>query len=73
MATHNKTASHYLELLNHIASGKRRAGVFLQAWADTTPDLRTQQWCLGLGVSGPSEGAARTRALRPEEGAAQER
>src|SRR5262245_52802656 len=38
MATHNTTALHYLELLNTIASGERRAGVFLQAWADTTPD-----------------------------------
>jgi hypothetical protein len=35
--------------------------------------LRTQQWCLGLGVPGPSEGTARTRALGPEEGAVQER
>jgi DNA-binding helix-hairpin-helix protein with protein kinase domain len=38
MTTHHTTALHYLELLNHIASGERRAGVFLQAWADTTPD-----------------------------------
>src|SRR5438034_11144061 len=38
MATHHKTELHYLELLNPIASGERRAGVFLQAWADTTPD-----------------------------------
>jgi len=35
-------------------------------------DIRTQQWRLGLGVPGPSEGAARTRALGPEEGAVQE-
>ncbi len=70
MATHTKTALHYMELLDNIASGERRAGVFLQAWADTTPDLRTQQWRLGLGVPGPSEGAAHTRALGPEEGAA---
>ena len=38
MVTHDKTALHYMELLNNIASGERRAGVFLQAWADTTPD-----------------------------------
>src|SRR5215470_15892903 len=38
MTTHTTTAPHYLELLNTIASGERRAGVFLQAWADTTPD-----------------------------------
>ena len=38
MAPDNTTALHYLELLNTIASGERRAGVFLQAWADTTPD-----------------------------------
>jgi hypothetical protein len=31
-------------------------------------DIRTQQWRLGLGVSGLSEGAAHTRALGPEEG-----
>ena len=35
---HHPTALHYLELLNTIASGERRAGVYLQAWADTTPD-----------------------------------
>ena len=36
-------------------------------------DLRTQQWRLDMGVPGPSEDAAHTRALGPEEGAAQER
>jgi len=36
-------------------------------------DLRAQQWRLGLDVPGPSEGAAHTCALRPEEGVAQER
>ena len=47
MATHTTTELHYLELLNTIASGERRAGVYLQAWADVTPDpeLRT---CLSL-------------------------
>jgi len=38
MATDNTVTLPYLELLNTIASGERRAGVFLQAWADTTPD-----------------------------------
>lgn len=47
MTTHNKTAPHYLELLNNIASGERRAGVFLQAWADTTLDPELQA-CLSM-------------------------
>ena len=38
MATLNQTELPYLDLLNTIASGERRTGVFLQAWADTTPD-----------------------------------
>jgi Mn-containing catalase len=47
MATYTTTELHYLDLLNTIASGERRAGVYLQAWADVTPDpeLRT---CLSL-------------------------
>ncbi len=44
---HNKTAPHYLELLNTIASGERRAGVFLNAWANTTPDPALQA-CLSM-------------------------
>lgn len=47
MATDNTTTLHYLELLNAIASGERRAGVFLQAWADTTPDPELQA-CLSM-------------------------
>ena len=47
MTTHNKTAPHYLELLNTIASGERRAGVFLNAWANTTPDPALQA-CLSM-------------------------
>ena len=35
--------------------------------------FRTQQERPGMGVPGPSEGAARARALGPEDGAAQER
>ena len=47
MATDNTTTLHYLELLNAIASGERRAGVFFQAWADTTPDPELQA-CLSM-------------------------
>jgi len=47
MATLNQTALPYLELLNNIASGERRAGVFLQAWADTTPDPELRA-CLSM-------------------------
>jgi len=38
MATAQQDRPHYLELLNEIAPGERRAGVFLKAWADKTPD-----------------------------------
>jgi len=47
MATHHTTVPHYLELLNNIASGERRAGVYLQAWADTTPDPELRA-CLAM-------------------------
>ena len=47
MATHTKTELHYLELLDNIASGERRAGVYLQAWADTTPDPELRA-CLSM-------------------------
>ena len=47
MATHHTTELHYLELLNTIASGERRAGVFLQAWADKTPDPELRA-CLSM-------------------------
>ena len=47
MATLNQTELPYLDLLNTIASGERRAGVFLQAWADTTPDPELRA-CLSL-------------------------
>jgi hypothetical protein len=47
MATHHTTVPHYLELLNTIASGERRAGVYLQAWADTTPDSELRA-CLSM-------------------------
>jgi len=47
MATHTTTELHYLELLNTIASGERRAGVFLQAWADKTPNPELKA-CLSM-------------------------
>src|SRR5713101_4963634 len=47
MATDQKTELHYLDLLNTIASGERRAGVFLQVWADTTPDPELRA-CLAM-------------------------
>ena len=47
MATHHTTIPYYLELLNTIASGERRAGVYLQAWADTTPDPELRA-CLSM-------------------------
>src|SRR6266700_5422611 len=49
MTADNTTTRHYLELLNTIASGERRAGIFLQAWADTTPDPALRA-CLSMGV-----------------------
>ena len=47
MATHNVTELHYLELLNDIAAGERRAGIHLTAWAGKTqnPELKS---CLSL-------------------------
>jgi hypothetical protein len=47
MATGKGSEPHYLPLLNDIASGERRAGVHLQAWADTTPDLELKA-CLSM-------------------------
>jgi hypothetical protein len=47
MATQHTTELHYLELLHTIASGERRAGVYLQAWADTTPDPELRA-CLSM-------------------------
>ena len=47
MATDKVTELHYLELLNDIASGERRAGIHLAAWAAKTqnPELKS---CLSL-------------------------
>ena len=47
MAADHTTVPHYLELLNTIASGERRAGVYLQAWADITPDAELRA-CLSM-------------------------
>ena len=38
MATDKETELHYLQLLNDIASGERQHGIYIQAWADKTPD-----------------------------------
>ena len=40
-----QTKPHYLDLLNDITSGERRAGVLLQAWADKTTDAGLKE-CL---------------------------
>lgn len=47
MATDNETRPQYLDLLNEIFPGERRAGVLLKAWADKTqePGLKA---CLTL-------------------------
>ena len=47
MATHNVTELHYLELLNDITSGERRAGIHLAAWAGKTEDPELKS-CLSL-------------------------
>jgi Mn-containing catalase len=38
MATDTETKPHYLDLLQEIAPGERRAGVLLKAWADKSQD-----------------------------------
>ena len=47
MATDRGTEIHYMELLNDIASGEKRAGIHLAAWAGKTlnPKLKS---CLSL-------------------------
>ena len=47
MTTDKETKPHYLNLLNDIASGERRAGIYLQAWADCTRDSELKD-CLSL-------------------------
>ena len=47
MTAEKETKLHYLELLNDIASGERRAGVHLQAWADKTTDSELKA-CLSM-------------------------
>ncbi len=48
MATSQATQDlHYLDLLNEIVGGERRAGVFLKGWANKTPDTALQA-CLQM-------------------------
>ena len=47
MTAKQETKLHYLELLNDITSGERRAGVYLQAWADKTTDPELKA-CLSM-------------------------
>ena len=47
MAIDNGTEIHYLELLNDIASGEKRAGIHLAAWAGITQDSKLKA-CLSL-------------------------
>ena len=47
MVTDKGTELHYLELLNEIASGERRAGIHLAAWAGKTQDPELKS-CLSL-------------------------
>ena len=47
MATDNDAELHYMELLNDIASGEKRAGIHLAAWADKTHDPELKS-CLSL-------------------------
>ena len=47
MAVDKESKLHYLELLNDIASGERRAGIHLATWADQTPDPELKS-CLTL-------------------------
>ena len=47
MAIDNVTELHYLELLNDIASGEKRAAIHLAAWADKTDDPELKS-CLSL-------------------------
>ena len=47
MATDSGTELHYMELLNDIASGEKRAGIHLAAWAGKTRDPELKS-CLSL-------------------------
>jgi len=47
METESGTELHYMELLNDIASGEKRAGIHLAAWAGKTRDLELKS-CLSL-------------------------
>ena len=47
MATDSGTGLHYMELLNDIASGEKRAGIHLAAWAGKTSDPELKS-CLSM-------------------------
>ena len=47
MATDKETELQYLRLLNDIASGERQHGIYIQAWADKTPDPELKA-CLSM-------------------------
>ena len=47
MSTENEAPPHYMELLNIIALGERRADVYLKEWAGKTPDTELRS-CLSL-------------------------
>ncbi len=47
MAIGKETELHYFQLLNDIASGERQHGIYIQAWADKTPDLELKA-CLSM-------------------------
>jgi len=47
MATDKETELHYFQLLNDIASGERQHGIYIQAWADKTPDPELKA-CLSM-------------------------
>ncbi len=47
MAKDKETGLHYFQLLNDIASGERQHGIYIQAWADKTPDPELKA-CLSM-------------------------
>ena len=47
MSTAKEATPHYLELLNTIALGERRAGIYLREWAEKTADAELRS-CLSL-------------------------
>ena len=47
MVTDKEPELHYFQLLNDIASGERQHGIYIQAWADKTPDPELKA-CLSM-------------------------